>query len=741
MRNRLDCRTAALVFVLGLALASTQTAGAATARLPGFSVQTKLTGLGTVTALAFAPDGTLFTTRKTGNIYVIPPGQTTAKVFGSVAVYTNSECGLLGIALDPNYPGYGQGGFVYVFATVGGSEQRIIRFKDTDGTGVERTDLVTGLPTLGQNHDGGCLKIGPDGKLYCAIGDGGSGSSKSQDRTNLFGKVLRFNLDGSIPDDNPYFGHATYRPEIYAHGFRNPFRLSIRPLEAPGEFQLWVYDVGSSGSARREEVNLVLPGKNYGWPNVEGVAGNASYVDPVHAYNAEGNCIAGGVHYQGSYYPEAYRGNLFYLDYGSNKVFRMRLNGDVKVSNEIFIDGEGGLIDLVEGPDEAIWFSNGGGMVFRIEYTDPGNLKPTASFTATPTNGTLPLEVKFNAGASTDPDGSIARFDWNFGDGVTLDDGGAAPSHTYTTAGTFTSRVTVTDDEGATGTTTRTITIREPVNQPPVARILTPADGASYDAGAVVEISGEANDPEDGPLAGTSLSWDVILHHNEHTHPWREGVVGAAGSFDVPASGLEENWSFEIKLTARDSKGSTHVVSRTVRLNYVPLELKSEPSGRRVTADGVSYTAPAVYQVVRGAQVDLGAPTPQDVSPHEAWQFARWSDGGAASHTVVGSALGSITASFEPVAGFAFIRGDSTRDVKIDISDAVFTLDALFTGGVLWKCADAADANDDGTVDISDPVATLLWLFQAGTALPAPSAQAGFDPTEDGLRCEGHGGA
>ncbi len=741
MKNRCIRRMTLLLCATSLSLCGAWKTEAATARLPGFSVKEKYTGLGSVTALAFASDGTLFTTRKSGNIYVVPPGQTAPKVFGSVAVYTNSECGLLGVALDPNYPGYGQGGFVYVFATVSNSEQRIIRFKDLDGTGIERADLVTGLPTLGQNHDGGCLKIGPDGKFYCAIGDGGSGSSKSQDRTNLFGKVLRFNLDGSIPADNPYFGHATFRPEIYAHGFRNPFRLSFRPLETPGEFQLWVYDVGSSGSSRREEVNLVRPGMNYGWPNVEGVANSASYVDPVHAYNAEGNCIAGGVHYQGSYYPEAYRGNLFYLDYGSNKVFRIRLNGDVKLSNEIFVDGEGGLIDLVEGPDEAIWFSNANGVVFRIEYTDPGNLRPTASFTATPTNGTLPLAVNFNAGASTDPDGAIARFDWNFGDGITLDDGGATPAHTYTTAGTFTSRVTVIDDEGATGTTTRAITVREPVNQPPVAQILTPADGAQYDAGAVVEISGQANDPEDGALPGTSLSWDVILHHNEHTHSWREGVVGAAGSFDIPTAGLEENWSFEIKLTARDSKNAAHVVSRTVRLNYVPLELKSEPAGRRVTADGVSYTTPAVYQVVKGAQVDLGAPTPQDGGPHEAWLFARWSDGGAAVHAVVGSALGSVTATFEPAAGFAFLRGDSNRDVKLDIADAVFTLDALFTGGTLWRCADSADANDDGRVDISDPVAALLWLFQAGSALPAPNATAGFDPTDDDLRCEGHGGA
>src|SRR5262245_3489169 len=252
-------------------LASGPAASGATARVAGFAVDEHLRGLGTVTALAFAPDGTLFLTEKSGAIKVLPHGAGAPRPSATVPVYTTSECGLLGLALGPDYTGYAQGGHVYVFATVGSSEQRIIRFLDQDGTGSERTEIKRDLPTLGANHDGGCLRIGPDQKLYLAIGDGGSGSSKAQDLTNLFGKVMRLNLDGSIPDDNPDLSaiDAAWRREIFAYGFRNPFRVAIRPLgDGPTAFQVFVNDVGSSGAGRREEVNLVTAGRNYGWPTV-----------------------------------------------------------------------------------------------------------------------------------------------------------------------------------------------------------------------------------------------------------------------------------------------------------------------------------------------------------------------------------------------------------------------------------------------------------------------------------------
>jgi len=515
-------------------------AAAATARVAGFVVERHLGGLGSVTALAFASDGTLFFTEKTGQLKVLPYGASAPRSFASIPVYTNSECGLLGLALAPDYTGYPSGGHLYVFATVSASEQRIIRFRDVDGVGKERTDLVRNLPTLGQNHDGGCLRIGPDGKFYLAIGDGGSGSSKAQDLRNLFGKVLRLNLDGSIPSDNPDFSAITtgYRPEIFAYGFRNPFRIALRPTGGgPSDFQVFVNDVGSSGSARREEVNLVEPGKNYGWPNVEGMSSNPRYVNPLIAYGAEGQSVVGGVFYQGNLFPSIYRGNYFYMDYVSNKVFRMVLSGDSVSSNAVIVDGEGGLIDIAEGPDGALYYSTTSG-VFRIRYEAPGNVKPLAVLAAEPQSGQPPLRVRFDARGSSDPDGMVVRYDFSFGDGAEALDGGPEQVHEYGKDGLFTARVLVRDNLGGTAAATVTIDVKT-VDLPPVPEILVPSEGSSYDAGASVDIVGRANDPEDGELAGQSLRWDVILHHADHTHPWVEGQVGSSGSFTVPTRGLE----------------------------------------------------------------------------------------------------------------------------------------------------------------------------------------------------------
>jgi len=176
-----------------------------------------------------------------------------------------------------------------------------------------------------------------------------------------------------------------------------------------------------------------------------------------------------------------------------------------------------------------------------------------------------------------------------------------------------------------------------------------------------------------------------------------------------------------------------------VGLNYHPIRLESQPSGLRLTADGVSLLAPALYQGVSGAQVDLGAPSPQGlpagVSGEGRYVFKSWSDGGTATHSItVVSGLTYIVA-FEPDPGALFLRGDSNRDRTVDISDAVFTLIVLFTGGQLWVCPDSADANDDGQVDITDPIATLLRLFTGADPLP-PGPEPGFDPTADGLSCE-----
>lgn len=215
-----------------------------------------------LTGLAWAPDGSnrLFVTRKGGVIALVKNGVTLSTPFATVSpLYTGSECGLVGICVDPNFI---INGYVYVFATVSSSEQQIIRYTAVGDVGTAKTILIGGLPTNGANHDGGAVGIGPDGKLYWAIGDLGSGEGVDGDLTVLAAKVGRANLDGSVPLDNPFAdGPGGNNDYIWARGFRNPFTFTFQPDTGA----LWLNCVGTL----YEQIFLVNAGDHAGWNNYE----------------------------------------------------------------------------------------------------------------------------------------------------------------------------------------------------------------------------------------------------------------------------------------------------------------------------------------------------------------------------------------------------------------------------------------------------------------------------------------
>lgn len=240
------------------------------------------------TGIAWAPDGSgrLFITLKTGAVRVVAmkdgvletqPGTSTlvTRPFATEPqVYTNSECGLIGIAFDPNYV---VNRYVYLFVTVSASEQRIVRYTDANGTGTARTEVITRLPTTGANHDGGGIGFGPDGKLYWAIGDLGNGTGVNADLTSLAAKVGRANLDGTPANDNPFNdGVGPNNEYIWARGFRNPFTLTFQPATG----KLWVNSVGTS----YEQVFVVNKRDNAGYDAYENNQPAADYIPPVIKY-------------------------------------------------------------------------------------------------------------------------------------------------------------------------------------------------------------------------------------------------------------------------------------------------------------------------------------------------------------------------------------------------------------------------------------------------------------------------
>lgn len=241
--------------------------------------------LANATGMAWAPDGSnrLFVTRKDGEIRIVRDGILLATPFATVTpLYNASECGLVGMAFDPNVL---VNRYLYVFATVSGSEQQIIRYTADGDIGIAKTTVVPGLPTAGANHDGGAVGIGPDGKIYWSIGDNGSGLGVNDDLSLLAAKVGRANLDGSAVSDNPFFdGTGPNADHIWARGFRNPFTFTFQPATG----LLWVNDVGNL----YEQIFIVRRGDHAGWTNYENNQPQG-FITPVIKYRTNGVDVRG----------------------------------------------------------------------------------------------------------------------------------------------------------------------------------------------------------------------------------------------------------------------------------------------------------------------------------------------------------------------------------------------------------------------------------------------------------------
>jgi glucose/arabinose dehydrogenase len=235
-------------------------------------VQAIAAGLTAPWALDFAPDGRVFFTERVGRIRVMQNGSVQPQPWAALQVtqQAGAEWGLLGLALDPDFA---SNHFVYVYYTAaGGGPNRIVRMRDDNGSGTLDRVLLDGLPA-GGNHNGGRLRFGPDGKLYAGTGESGN-EGLSQDLASLGGKTLRLEKDGSVPADNPFPGSY-----VWSYGHRNVEGFAWHP-----EGRLYATEHGPSGAPPfccHDEVNLIQPGVNYGWPAVYGIAHDGRFADPL----------------------------------------------------------------------------------------------------------------------------------------------------------------------------------------------------------------------------------------------------------------------------------------------------------------------------------------------------------------------------------------------------------------------------------------------------------------------------
>ena len=391
-----------------LAIGIAEQAGAATPA-PGYSDARYVGGLSAPTAIAFLPDGRLVITEKGGEVRIAenPPIAEAAASAGSIGVCTASEMGLLGVAVDPTFTTTGRLFFYRTENTGGcgsaaGRSNEIVSTTLASGQIGTLATLLTGMRTDGGNHDGGTLRIGPDGKLYASVGDTGTGDGGppgsstnpyAGDLNVLEGKILRLNLDGSIPSDNPFVGQAGKRTEIFAAGFRNPFRIGFDPLGG----RLWVGDVGQSTI---EEIDVVASGGYYGWPLCEGTAPMAmgcppigSLGAPVYEYDRSGQSasITGGAFATGG----TQLGRYFFGDYVFGTIWALDLDvprtGVVGGATEI-VTGASGPVDFAFGPDGALYYvAINSGEVRRVSHAGFGP-STTSTTTTTTSDSTTTTE-------------------------------------------------------------------------------------------------------------------------------------------------------------------------------------------------------------------------------------------------------------------------------------------------------------------------------------------------------------
>ncbi|MBL9077612.1 MAG: PQQ-dependent sugar dehydrogenase [Planctomycetes bacterium] len=297
--------------------------------------------------LVAPPDGTdrLAVVEQAGRIrmFANDPATATAHVFLDIRaqVQSGGEEGLLGLAFHPDYA---TNGWFYVCYTRGGPRRSVLSRFTVSAGDANTADPASEVVLLEieqpfSNHNGGALAFGPDGKLYVSSGDGGSGNDpfgNGQSLTTLLGKVLRLEADGAPVADNPFVGTAGARPEIWAYGLRNPWRMAFD--RATG--RLWLGDVGQGD---QEEVDLIERGGNYGWRIYEGTKSHlnpaglppSAFVAPVHSYGRDqGASVTGGTVYRGSAVP-ALQGAYVYGDFVSGRVWALVHDGVQAVQNTL----------------------------------------------------------------------------------------------------------------------------------------------------------------------------------------------------------------------------------------------------------------------------------------------------------------------------------------------------------------------------------------------------------------------
>lgn len=338
----------------------TQTTQAPPALAGGAAIKAETLAEGLVNpwSLAFLPDGSILVTERDGKLRVIRDGALIAEpVAGVPAPYVKSQGGLFDVLLHPDFE---TNRTLYLSYAAGTPESNATRVISATFDGAALSNIKTIFETATRKdtpvHYGGRMAILPDRTMLVTVGDGFNYREKAQDLSSGLGKIVRLNLDGSIPADNPFVSTEGALPEVYSYGHRNEQGLAVDPATGV----IWETEHGPMGG---DELNVIEPGANYGWPLATyGLDYSGAQVSPFTDYEGTAQPVkywvpsigpSGLAVYKGDLFRE-WKGDLLVGALAKTALHRLDIENGKVVGEERYLEGER-IRDVREGPDGAIY--------------------------------------------------------------------------------------------------------------------------------------------------------------------------------------------------------------------------------------------------------------------------------------------------------------------------------------------------------------------------------------------------
>lgn len=608
---------------------------------PGFVHTTVIpdggAGINAPSALAWAPDGTLWIGQSSGvayNIWTWRDGTFTKRL--DLPGFPEGERGVHALAVDPDFL---QNGYLWVYYTDNTEPVHNVlsRFTVVNQVPQDEVRVLEGPPLDDVFHNGGCLAFTAQETIFLAMGDDRGFSTTAQDPSDMRGNLMHIQRDGTPAPGNPFPDGVGGDPRTYAWGLRNPYRCRMQP----GLDNLFIADVGSF---REEELNTAVVGGNFGWAVVEGFQppGLPGYVYPLFSYDHIGEmgelvgaAIIGGDFAPANFHPE-YEGHYFFGDYVKGEIYRLELDASNHVvEHEVFATNVGWPVDFGFGPDGHLYYADQlqqGTGIGRIEYVGGGNRQPSAVAVGSPVSGLAPLDATLDGSGSSDPDMDPLTFSWDLGDGTSASTETVMKSYPL---GVYDALLTVQDDAGLEDQAPPVRIVSG--NRAPTLTISAPAEGAMYDAGDIIGYSASASDLEEGALDCSRFTNQVIFHHDTHSHPYLGPEQGnCSGAFAITTGGetSPDVW-YELRMTAADEGvpiGDDGTLADSVSVNVYPntanMTFETLPNPNlEITIDTGPVQAPITIEGVVNLDRSFGAVDGQQYDGRT-WTWLSWDDGG-----------------------------------------------------------------------------------------------------------------